>query len=316
MDKNFHIKIIKNSSLDEGLYSPVTKELIVADNYGSFSKKNLMHELSHKLMHQIFSYAQNPFTSHPYDNEKDKAGYEDAVGKMLDNILLNYYKIDNLQSILELKEDYYSSSNYERGFFIAKLYLPLVVKEGNDEFLQFIVKHFKNIEWDLIDDWFDYKETAEPLLFKLYNIVTEQDTDLLEFIALHLKDINLDEIEGFVERPNITQALLKGRDIDQDSLMESWKCSQVIGNLIGIFSPYTLEGNEHYTLDEMDDEIIVRYPEAIAENCYKNNSVIQSIFDPIKVYWENVIEIRMNEYNLRHDKSEYCAANDNIWDFI
>jgi len=61
--------------------------------------------------------------------------------------------------------------------------------------------------------------------------------------------------------------------------------------------------NGSYGPEDEHVELIVRYPQIIANGCYEQNPIAKEIFAPIAQYWDEVITPAMALHNEWHDWS-------------
>ncbi|WP_039458118.1 ankyrin repeat domain-containing protein [Candidatus Jidaibacter acanthamoebae] len=259
---------------------------------GLFPKGPFIHELSHKLMNQIFDNKVRP-----YCNTTEEFLYHAAIEKVLDNIISYYFRVNEPQNIVELKQDYYSLSTYERGQFLSGLSIYKAAAEGDTKVIEFFAKHGEGINWNKPD----LSGYTPLMLAELYNR-TETAESLIKTGARGGTSINnqTKHLSNFpAQFPLIQSYSPKPTD----------KCiDKVTSTFLNIYFAYNKT--------EEDVEFIVRYPQTIAEGCYHGNKLIQKILEPIREYWDTVVEERIKEYNLAHDASKYCLINDSPWKFM
>ncbi|AIF81838.1 hypothetical protein I862_06420 [endosymbiont of Acanthamoeba sp. UWC8] len=241
LDENYTIELVNNFNEEgsKGYYIDFNKRLAVKlSEQNTLPKGTLIHELSHKLMFQIFNNMGSP-----YAQEREKMLYKQAIAEVLENIFIDYYKVDGLQSILEIMPNYHSATTCEIGSLLTTKHDSLI------------------------------------------------SNSMAEFIKSSMLEGKIPLMEHFEEE------VLKGKCING-----------VINILLGVY-----DGN--YSSFFEDSEFIVRYPQIISDKCYDDNPLVQKILEPIKIYWETVVEEKIKEYIEIHDESEYSPANNLIWEF-
>lgn len=209
---------IKESHGAVGLYRSGKKQIMVqVAQDGKFYKGVFTHEVAHKLMYQLFNKAE------PYSNDSEKIEYHSSITKTFNNILgfCEYWlQRKGAGSLLEIKPNYHSLANFERGKF---LYDSFVYADKLDS--------QKSTSHSIQTNATSHKEVVAKNCF--YGVI---------------KDIFLTMYDGY------------------------------------------------YAPSQEDAEFIVRYPQAIATGCYDANPTVQAILEPIKAYWDKVIEKKMDEY--------------------
>jgi hypothetical protein len=226
------------SNIDEviSILESFVKPIPEIERIKKFPKGSYIHELSHKLMCQLFGEME------PYANDEQKEKYKKAIDKTLNNMQLFG------KSLIEISQQ----SDFGKNQCDT---LPIVSK-------------------------------LEPSLYlKLDLYANEQEIQSYQKIADQVSDYITKNPENIIYYTRNEACYPMVYFPDQ-------RTNAAINDFYMVYVGYSM--------DEEHKEFIVRYPQAVAEGFYDNNPKLQIILEPLKEYWDSVIEPKMQEYNFVH----------------
>lgn len=302
-----------------GMYIPGLNILFLDED---FPLNFTVHELTHKLMDQIFDNRSAPYGK----NDKElQIIYHRAIRETLKNI----YEYFNNHFSQETKINL-NSSTYKVAEELAFLLFPAYVSEANlEKLLEFIKNNdlslYQQYEWLGSSSYMDEilsVEDGKPTKIKELGYVMPPDhlcnysityaDDVSTFLFNNEDfDLNFRNAEGnaaidIQESGEVIDLLIiAGAEVypqhnvetcslnpfySEQTIQVTDEIKSTINSLLYLLISYT----QDYDEDDEDDEFIVRYPQIIAEGNYQGDVV--KILEPIAKFWDEHVYPRMLPY--------------------
>jgi hypothetical protein len=260
-----------------GYFYNLQNKLVVTNRNAEFNLENIIHELTHRVMYNLFDNDSNPY------NLSTENKYHDAIK----NTLLNIKAFIQQDFDLEIKLENQNDTWQVRKAISSMLFPQYLNRQEDIEKFILLVKQ-SNLSIFEKFSWLDGRSFIEIAKWPSLSPEFKLSESLLSAKENVDFPSNFEEVYSINSNyQNITEKDTATRE-DQLFALEKLLMFYI---------------QDCYKKGEEDTEFIARLPQIIAAGLYKGK--IAEILQPIAEYWQEEIAPVMQEYLDKHDVSSY-----------